>query len=136
MEFWETTSYIERNNATISGGGVYSRQIGVFSAFTPVIELRDNVAGDAGGNVALVGNSVQLFMATVVGGQAARGGGVYVAGTGVVLRDLVLEYNSATLAGGHGGGLYADSGSSVTLTNVPVVNVSGVAAVSCAHTSV
>ena len=73
--------------------------------------------------MALVGNSIEQFMATVVGGQAARGGGVYVAGTGIVLRNLELEYNAATLGGGHGGGLYADSGSSVTLNAVPVVNV-------------
>jgi len=123
VEFYETRSVFSRNNASRIGGGMYIAKGYIKSIFITLLFFDGNVAMDAGGSIAMIGEGLALTLALIESSVAARGAGVFVSGSATV--DYVtLSRNAAILGEGHGGAMYLNSSSSVTVSNVPIVNVS------------
>jgi predicted outer membrane repeat protein len=109
--------WIDGNTAAF-GGGVYSE------GFGGVVNLRDtnvlnNTATDGGG--IWVGTSLAARTSAIYGNHAARGGGVFVSGSGfhgtTIFDDGTISGNSA---GTYGGGIYADTPATVKLSSATI----------------
>lgn len=117
---------IQNNHVALNGGGVYLSN-GNLLLVADQVHIDSNVAGGAGGGVALfagtmsVGNPDQLAArfdvtgATVSGNQSGTyGGGIYAVGSGTSMfaNELIVDSNTAALAGG---GIMASNSAGVVM---------------------
>jgi len=77
--------------------------------------IKDGVAADGGGNIAVNTFILNVWGGSIVGGQAAHGGNVYIAGT---LSDSKMAMTNGLIADGvanvQGGNIYLKSGGAAT----------------------
>ena len=104
------------------GGGVYLRN----APATAIVQYNviDSNAGGAtllgwGGGIALRDSSAQVFSNTIqrnTGGTVGNGGGIYVeAGSPTIVDNRLLTNTAATSVMAHGGGIFIDSDTVVTV---------------------
>jgi hypothetical protein len=113
---------ITGNSTTGTGGGIRSKD-GVLNVQNSTIA--GNTAASNGGGVQLDGGSGLIINSTISGNTALTGGGLNIqstSGNGVLISNSTLSDNTATGGAGHGAGINAVSGTTLTLSSTIVAD--------------
>ncbi|WP_133241925.1 right-handed parallel beta-helix repeat-containing protein, partial [Methanobrevibacter thaueri] len=102
--------FIEGNNITVSNS-TFSNNQAIFNESDP-----DN--SGIGGAIDVFGNDCKFINVTSVNNTAYRGGSTFIRGNNTIIKDCILDNNTATL---RGGGLNI-AGDNCTIENVDVSN--------------
>jgi len=114
---------VSGNEATISGGGIYTGQ-GIPNTLTMTdCTISGNKAGDDGGGIFSWDDATELTNCTISTNNASVGGGInYVANAAGTPLDLTNCTISGNKAEEIGGGLYIDTDDVATITNCTITN--------------
>lgn len=125
------------SNKAINGAGIYvDRQVITSHASTDGVRIRKNVASGYGGGIAVTdGGSLTISTGVVEDNKAKNGGGMYIGNNGVMTFGNGLIRNNQALSGGNpktfttgynltadnlvgmGGGIFLDTGASLTFAD-------------------